>query len=91
VPVIRSGSIRIAPRAAAIASVIERADEPLIRARPALVAGKYARMASDPFAYYRGSLAVYRHDWETDRFGASASDFSLDAPRAGEAAQRIDS
>lgn len=72
------------PRAAEIASVIARADAPLIRARPALVAGKYARMADDPYAFYRGSLAVYRRDWERGAFGVSRSAFAVEAPRGAE-------
>ncbi len=60
-------------RTAIIVSSLARADEALIRARPALVAGKYARMAQEPYGYYRGSLAVYRSDWEAARFDVSAS------------------
>lgn len=45
-------------------SVLTRADDLLLRTRPQLVAGKYARMATAPFEYYRGNLAVFRHDWE---------------------------
>jgi hypothetical protein len=40
-------------RSGTIASVLARADEPLIRARPALAAGRYARMASSPYDFYR--------------------------------------
>lgn len=69
------------PRAAEIASVMARADAPMIRARPALVAGKYTRMAGDPYAFYRGTLALYRHDHELGSFGLSTSRFSLAAPR----------
>src|SRR5262245_44381739 len=61
------------PRAAEVASVMAEADLALIRSRPALVAGKYRRMAGDPFSYYRGSLSVFRHDWEAGAFGLSAS------------------
>jgi uncharacterized protein (DUF2252 family) len=71
------------PRAAEIASVLARADASMIRARPALVAGKYTRMAEDAYSFYRGTLAVYRHDWETGATGISASAFSLEAPRTG--------
>ncbi|MFT3776510.1 MAG: DUF2252 family protein [Minicystis sp.] len=71
------------PRAAEIASVLARADEPMIRARPALVAGKYARMAGDPYAFYRGTLALFRHDWEVGTDGVSASAFAIEAPHTG--------
>jgi uncharacterized protein (DUF2252 family) len=60
------------PRAAEIAGVLSRADEPLIRSRPALVAGKYARMASDPYSFYRGNVPIYRHDWDRGAFGLTA-------------------
>jgi hypothetical protein len=57
------------PREGEIAGVFSRADEALIRARPALVAGKYERMASDPYSFYRGNVPVYRHDWDRGAFG----------------------
>ncbi len=50
-------------RRAELAAVYARADAALLRARPALVAAKYEAMAADPFAYFRGSIAVYLHDW----------------------------
>ncbi len=52
---------------------IARADEVLIRARPTLAAGKYQRMAGDPYSFFRGSLALFRADWEAGR--ASRSGF----------------
>ena len=69
------------PRAAEIASVMARADESLIRGRPDLVAGKYARMAGDPYTFYRGTIALFRHDFELGAFGLSTSRFSLAVPR----------
>lgn len=71
------------PRAAEIASVMARADASFIRTRGALVAGKYARMAGDPYAFYRGTVPLYRHDFELGAFGLSASRFSLAVPRDG--------
>jgi uncharacterized protein (DUF2252 family) len=72
------------PRAALIASALTRADAASIRARPALVAGKYALMAGDAYAFYRGTLPVFRRDWETGENGVSTSAFSLQAaPRDG--------
>lgn len=67
-------------RTAEIASVIARADEPLLRTRPALVTGKYALMASDPYAFFRGTVPLYLHDWSANREGSSASRFALSAP-----------
>lgn len=66
------------PRAAEIASVMARADAPLIRARPALVAGKYARMAGAPYAFFRGTVPLFRHDWEAGRDGIAASAFAIE-------------
>ena len=71
------------PRAAEIASVMAAADAPLLHARPALVAGKYELMASDPYSYYRGSLAVYRSDWQRAAHGISTSPFALEASSGG--------
>lgn len=68
------------PRVGEIASVMARADASMIRARPALVAGKYARMASDAYAFYRGTVPLYRHDWETGGSGISTSAFAMEAP-----------
>lgn len=63
------------PRAAEIASALARADASLIEARPTLVAGKYRHMAGDAYAFYRGTLALYRHDWERGALGLSATAF----------------
>jgi uncharacterized protein (DUF2252 family) len=38
------------------------ADQALLRSRPALVAGKYRRMAGDLYSFYRGNLPVFAHD-----------------------------
>lgn len=43
-------------------SVLARADEPLIRSRPQLVATKYAAMRSSAFAFYRGSFPLFLRD-----------------------------
>lgn len=45
-----------------IASVMARADEPLIRTRPQLVASKYAAMRASLFAFYRGSFPLFLRD-----------------------------
>ena len=68
-------------REATIASAVARADEPLIRTRPALVAGKYGIMRDGLFDYFRGSTAVYAHDFaHDDESLLAASRFSLTAP-----------
>ncbi|MFO0611448.1 MAG: DUF2252 family protein [Polyangiaceae bacterium] len=50
------------PRAAVVIDVLAKADEPLIRARPALVASKYTAMRASAFAFYRGSFPLYLRD-----------------------------
>ena len=62
-------------RQSEIVSTLARADESLIRTRPALMAGKLVKMASGPYDFFRGTVPLYRHDmrsgtaaWPT-RFG----------------------
>ncbi len=69
-------------RKAEIASVIASADEPLIRSRPALIAGKYARMAASPYDFFRGTVPLSLHDYRQNNFGFGTSDFALDGPLA---------
>jgi uncharacterized protein (DUF2252 family) len=54
-----------------VATVIARNDEVMIRSRPALVSGRYTRMASNAFSFYRGNLALFRQDWELGRTSRS--------------------
>lgn len=49
-------------RHALIATVFADADQPLLRTRPELVAGKYRRMAGDLYSFYRGNLPLFAHD-----------------------------
>jgi len=63
-----------------IASVLARADEAQIRARPQLTAGKYSRMAGSLHAYHRGSLAVFRSDFRANHLGLAVSRFELEHP-----------
>jgi uncharacterized protein (DUF2252 family) len=67
-------------RSAELVNVIVGADEALIRARPELCAGKYRRMAADPYAFFRGSLALWLHDLRLDTEGAARSAYALDGP-----------
>lgn len=57
-----------------------RADQSLIENRPRLVAGKYARMSTGVYDYYRGSVPVFEHDWREASQGIARSDFALAAP-----------
>lgn len=68
------------PREDEVAAVLAQADEPLLRARRALVAGKYGRMATSPYEFLRGSLALYRHDARAGTSPVSVSRFALDVP-----------
>ncbi len=63
-------------REAELVAVITRADAVVLRTRPGLTAGKYARMAATPFAFLRGAMAIERHDWELGVTSASAFDAS---------------
>ena len=68
------------PREDEIAGVIAEADLAVIRARPALAAGKYVRMSTAPLGFMRGSLALYRHDARSGSSQLSVSRFGLDVP-----------
>ena len=70
----------VGPRGAFVASTLASADEPLLRTRPQLVAGKYARMASAPFEYFRGSVPVYRADARAGTSKVSVTRFGLPTP-----------
>lgn len=63
-----------------ITSVIASADEPLIRARPDLVAGKYVRMALGAFDFFRGTVPLYRSDLRSGTTTLATSRFDLDFP-----------
>ena len=69
------------PRDATLLGVFVRADLPLLRARPALVAGRYARMARGAYDFYRGSLPLFAHDWRDGAQDLSRSRFTLDLPQ----------
>jgi uncharacterized protein (DUF2252 family) len=55
-----------------VATVLARADEIMLHTRPGLVRGKYERMATDQYDFYRGGLPLFRHDWELGRASRSA-------------------
>lgn len=64
------------PRAGVVTSVLAKADEPLIRARPALVAAKYGAMRASAFAFYRGSFPLFLRDARVG--GAGHTRFSVE-------------
>ncbi len=70
----------VGPRGAQITSLLAQADEPFLRGRPALAAGKYVRMAASPYDYFRGSVPVYRADARTGTQPVSVSRFGLTLP-----------
>ncbi len=65
-------------REATLVQVLVKADEVVLRTRPQLVRGKFARMAASPFDFYRGSVPLFRADWESGR--TSHSGFLAGAP-----------
>lgn len=67
-------------RDALIRGVLTRDDQALLRTRPALVAGRYRRMASSPYEFYRGSLGLFLRDWRDGGEALSRARFPLDAP-----------
>lgn len=67
-------------RTATIVSTLTDADQALIASRPALVAGKYARMGRDFYGFYRGSLALFAHDLRAPGAPIATSRFALDQP-----------
>lgn len=74
------GKARLDPgaesRLATIVDVLTTADAEMLRERPRLVAGKYDLMATDAFAFFRGSLALFLHDWQDPARGLAATDFA---------------
>ncbi len=50
-------------RAEVIVGAIVGGDAAFLRDRPALAAGKYALMAGDAFTFFRGTLPLFRADW----------------------------
>jgi uncharacterized protein (DUF2252 family) len=71
----------LSDRERTIASTMARADESLVRTRPGLVAGKYGLMHDGLYDYFRGSNAVFAHDFVHDDASLlSSSRFALTAP-----------
>ena len=68
-------------REARVVEALTRADEPMLRTRPLLVAGKYNRMSEDAVGFMRGSLAIAVRDWGDARPIARPSRFAIASPR----------
>jgi uncharacterized protein (DUF2252 family) len=68
----------VPPREAEIVNTIVRADLPLLRSRPALVAGKYRQMAAGAYAFFRGTFPLYLHDAGNSSLTVGASDYGVD-------------
>lgn len=59
-------------REATLIDVFTRSDRVLIRQRPALVREKYERMAEDIYGFFRGSLALFDHDFRVGTWAPRA-------------------
>ena len=64
------------PREATVVQALVRADEVLIRSRPTLAAGKFERMASNPYDFFRGTVPLFRADWEAGLVSQSGFDIN---------------
>jgi uncharacterized protein (DUF2252 family) len=67
-------------RAALVVSTTLDADEAMLVDRPALVAGKHARMGRDLYAFYRGSMPLFLRDARTPGAPLATTRFALDQP-----------
>lgn len=63
-----------------VAESLLGADAPLLRARPGLVAGKYARMAGDLFSFYRGTMPLWLADATSGSTPVAESAYDLRDP-----------
>lgn len=63
-----------------IISTLLGADEAILQSRPNLVANKYAIMATSPFHFYRGSMAMFLRDTSDPSQPVSYSDFAINVP-----------
>lgn len=73
--VVIAGCDAAPPREAALVAAFVDAEELSIRARPELVAGKYARMARSLYDFYRGSVPLYRADFRDPSIGIGSTNF----------------
>jgi len=64
-------------REPAVVSALVRADRRELAGRPALVEGKYARMARGLYDFYRGTMPIFRADLADPRMRVARTDFDL--------------
>ena len=62
-------------RLGVVIATITASDAEILRDRPVLAAQKYAIMAADPFAFFRGSLGLFLFDWKDAVRGLQATAF----------------
>lgn len=65
----------LGPRADVVVDAITAGDDDFLAQRPALAASKYALMATNAFAFFRGALALYLHDWLDPASGLATTVF----------------
>lgn len=65
-------------RRGVIVSSLLAADEVQLRARPALMAGKYQHMAQSPFDFYRGSFFLFLRDARDGSSAVGQNAFAID-------------
>jgi uncharacterized protein (DUF2252 family) len=67
-------------REATVVSTMARADDAIVRARPGLAAGKYARMARSLYDFYRGEVPIFRGDLTDARLPIAHTRFPAEGP-----------
>ncbi len=65
-------------RTAYIATTLAEAEITLLRTRPALMEGKFARMARGLYDFYRGTVPVFAADFANGELSASRTRFAAD-------------
>lgn len=63
-----------------VVSTLTRTDQVFARTRPALLAGKYARMAQRPYDFYRGTFPLFLADVRDPRATIGDTRFAIDGP-----------
>ena len=67
-------------REAVLREALIAADLPLLQNRAALIDGKYRRMASSPYGYFRGSVPVYMRDWRAGELARDSARIATELP-----------
>jgi len=68
-------------RADVVVDAITWGDADFLRERPGLATGKYQLMAGDPFAFFRGALSLYLHDWNDAASGLATTAYDAGGAR----------